>query len=73
MSKTSKFAFLAAVVAIGISSPVLAQSRDDGRNTYGLVNGRNAYDMVVPQDWNSPASTGGGSSGYNANLPTTTD
>lgn len=73
MTKTSKFAFLATVVAIGISSPVLAQSRDDGRNAYGLINGRNAYDMVVPQDSNSPAFTGGGSTGYNANLPKATD
>lgn len=73
MSKTSKFAFVTAVVAIGISSPVLAQSRDDGRNAYGLVGARNAYDRVVPQDSNSPTFTGGGSSGYNANLPKATD
>jgi hypothetical protein len=56
MSKTSKVAFVAAVVAIGISSPVLAQSRDDGRNAYG---------MVPHEDSNSPAFTGGGSAGYN--------
>lgn len=82
MNKTSTFAFLVAVTAIGIGSPVLAsQSRDwrDGRNAYGMVtrNGLNAYGMVtrnglnayakVPhQDLYSPLLNGGGSSGYNA-------
>jgi hypothetical protein len=45
MSKT-KFALLAAVVTIGISSPVLAQSRHHGLNDYGLVNWQNVYDVV---------------------------
>jgi hypothetical protein len=75
MSKTSKFAFLAALVATSIISPVLAaQSRDwsDGRHAYGMVtrNGLNAYGMVTHngpehQDLNSPLLNGGGSSGYN--------
>lgn len=57
MSKASKLVFIATVVAIGITSPVLAQSRD---------NGQNAYAMVPHEDSNSPAFTGGGSTGYNA-------
>lgn len=78
MSKTTKCALLGAVVAIGISSPVLAQSRHNGLNAYGLVNGRNAYDLAIPQGsnapaFNAPALTGGGSIGYNANLPKATD
>jgi hypothetical protein len=71
MHSRSKFAFLAAVVAIGgISSPVLAAPGDwpDGRNDYGMVtrDGRNAYAMMPHEDSNSSAFTGGGSSGYNA-------
>jgi hypothetical protein len=67
MHTRSKFAFLAAVVAIGgISSPVLAASGDwpDGRNDYGMVtrNGWNAYAMMPHEDSNSSAFTGGGSS-----------
>jgi hypothetical protein len=57
MSKTLKFGFIAAFVAIGITSPVLAQSRDSGQN---------AYAMFPNEDSNSPAFTGGGSTGYNA-------
>lgn len=71
MSNT-KVALLAGVVAIGISSPVLAQSGDLGLNGYGLVNGRNVYDLVPQRSnapaYNAPAFTGGGSIGYNANL-----
>jgi hypothetical protein len=70
MNTTSRFAFLAALVAIG-SSPVLAaQSRDwpDGQNSYGMVtrDGLNAYARVPHQDLNSQQFNGGGSSGYNA-------
>jgi hypothetical protein len=57
MNKTSKLAFIAAVVAIGITSPVLAQSRYIGQN---------AYAMVSHEDSSSPEFTGGGSTGYNA-------
>ena len=68
MKKTSKFAFLAAVVAIGISSPVLAkQSRawPDARNTYrmDMRDARNAY--TRGDDLYSMVFTGAGSSGYN--------
>jgi hypothetical protein len=51
MNTTAKFDFLAALVAIG-SSPVLAaQSRDwpDGQNSYGMV----TRDGVPHQDLNS--------------------
>lgn len=78
MNRTSKFAFLAALVAIGISSPVLASQRPGGRSIYGAVpregriahgivtrNGLNAYARVPQQDLNSPLLDGGGSSGYN--------
>jgi hypothetical protein len=70
MNTTSKFAFLATLVAIG-SSPVLAaQSRDwpDGQNAYGMVtlDGLNAYARALYQDLNSPQFNGGGSPGYNA-------
>ena len=68
MKKTSKFAFLAAVVAIGISSPVLAkQSRawPDVRNTYrmDMRDTRNAY--TRGDDFYSMVFTSAGSSGYN--------
>lgn len=71
MNTTSKFAFLAAVVAIGgISSPVLAASGDwpNGRNSYGMIthDGWNANAMVQHEDLNSSRYTGAGSSGYNA-------
>jgi hypothetical protein len=79
MRKMLKFVFLAAVVAVGINSPVLAARWSDGRNAYGMTtrDGLNAYGMVahdglngytrVPhQDLNSPLLDGGGSSGYNA-------
>jgi hypothetical protein len=71
MNTTSKFAFLAAVVAIGgISPPVLAAPGDwpDGRNNYGMStrDGRNAHAMISHEDSNSSVFTGGGSSGYNA-------
>ena len=51
---TLKFAFLAAVVAIGISSPVLA-AQSDGRNA-----------MVSHEDVYSSRLNGGGCSGSNA-------
>ena len=69
-------ALLAAVVTIGISSPVLAQSRHHGLNDYGLVNWQNVYDVVArfaAAPLKAPAFTGGGSIGYNANLPKATD
>ncbi|HTV88126.1 MAG TPA: hypothetical protein VME41_03830 [Stellaceae bacterium] len=59
----SKLVLIAAIAAIGIASPVLAKSRD---------NGRHAYAMVPPADGGSsvhaPAFTGGGSQGYNESL-----
>ena len=64
MLKTSTFPLIAAVVAVSLASPVLAQSRD---------NGRNAFAMVPHGDVNAPAATGGGSSGYNADISKKTD
>jgi len=64
MISTSKLALIAAVVAIGLTSPVLAQSRD---------NGRGAFAMVPHSDESSPAATGGGSAGYNADIGKKTD
>jgi hypothetical protein len=48
---------LAAVVTIGISSPVLAQSRHHGLNDYGLVNWQNVYDVVRKVRTLRPRST----------------
>ena len=60
MLKTSTFAFIAAVVVASVASPVLAQSRDNGRDAFAMVpRGDGAY---------SPALTGGGSAGYNADI-----
>jgi hypothetical protein len=65
MLKTSTFALIAAVVAVSVASPVLAQSRD---------NGRGAFAMVPRGDGaNAPELTGGGSSGYNADIGKKTD
>lgn len=65
MINTSKIALIAAVVAIGLASPVLAQARDSGRG---------AFAMVPHGDWsNAPAATGGGSIGYNEDLAKRTD
>jgi hypothetical protein len=59
MNTTSKLAFIATVVAIGISSPVLAaQSRH-------RPDGQKAYAVVQHQDLNSSRFTGAGCSGYN--------
>ena len=46
--------------AAGIASPVLAQSRDSGRNTFGMVPPNSTFA--------DPALTGGGSIGYNTEL-----
>lgn len=64
MSKTSKLALIVAIAA-GIASPVLAQSRDDGRNAFGMVPPNSTFA--------DPALTGGGSVGYNAEIPQKTD
>jgi hypothetical protein len=65
MLKTSTFALIAAVVAVSVASPVLAQSRDNGYNAFAMVpHGDGA---------NAPALTGGGSSGYNADIGKKTD
>lgn len=73
MNKTSKWTFLAALVATSVGSPVLAAHWRDGRiaqatndhdglAAYGMVRGAglNAYEN------SSPRLNGGGSSGYNA-------
>ena len=65
MISTSKLALIAAVVAIGLTSPVLAQSRDNGRGAFAMV--------PHSDDANSPAATGGGSAGYNADISKKTD
>lgn len=64
MSKTSKLLFIVAIAA-GIASPVLAQSRDHGRNAFGMVPSNSTFA--------DPALTGGGSDGYNTELPQRTD
>ena len=65
MLKTSTFALIAAAVAVSVASPVLAQSRHDGRDAFAMVpHGDGA---------NSPALTGGGSAGYNADIGKKTD
>jgi hypothetical protein len=64
MSKTSKLVLIVAIAA-GIASPVLAQSRNNGRDAFG---------MVPPNSTLAdPALTGGGSAGYNADIPQKTD
>ena len=60
MLKTSTFALLAAVLAVSVASPVLAQSRDNGRGSFAMV--------PHGDDANAPALTGGGSAGYNADI-----
>jgi hypothetical protein len=64
MSKTSKLILIVAIAA-GIASPVLAQSRDIGRNAFGMVPSNSTFA--------DPALTGGGSAGYNADLPKKSD
>jgi hypothetical protein len=69
MSKMSKIALIVAIAA-GIASPVLAQSREYGRD----ASGRNAFGMVPPNSsYADPSLTGGGSAGYNAAIPQKTD
>lgn len=65
MLKTSTFALIAAVVAVSVASPVLAQSRDNGRGAFAMVPSNATFA--------DPALTGGGSAGYNADLPQHTD
>lgn len=66
MFKTSAFALIAAVVAVSVASPVLAQSRHNGRNAFAMVphNDGAAYSSAV---------NGGGSVGYNADIGKKTD
>jgi hypothetical protein len=64
MSKTSKLVLIVTIAA-GIASPVLAQSRDIGRNAFGMVPSNSTFA--------DPALTGGGSVGYNADLPKKSD
>ena len=64
MIRTSKLVLIVAIAA-GIASPVLAQSRDSGRNAFGMVPANSTFA--------DPALTGGGSAGYNAELPQRTD
>jgi hypothetical protein len=64
MSKTSKLVLIVAIAA-GIASPVLAQSRDAGRNAFGMVPSNSTFA--------DPGLTGGGSAGYNAQIPQKTD
>jgi len=59
MTKRSKLVLVVAVTA-GIASPVLAQSRDNGRNAFGAVPPNSTFA--------DPALTGGGSIGYNTEL-----
>lgn len=64
MSKMSKLALIVAI-ATGVAAPALAQYRDDGQNAFG---------MVPPNSTSAdPALTGGGSTGYNADIPHKTD
>lgn len=64
MTKTSKLVLIG-VVAAGFTSSVLAQSRDSGRKAFGMVPSNSTFA--------DPALTGGGSVGYNAELPQHTD
>jgi len=64
MTKTSRL-ILIVTIAVGIASPVLAQSRDSGRTAFGMVPSNSTFA--------DPALTGGGSSGYNTELPQRTD
>jgi hypothetical protein len=67
MIKTSKLLLIAAIAAAGIASPVLAQSRHNGRNAYAMVPITVSHN-TAPWQATDPAYTGGGSSGYNENL-----
>jgi hypothetical protein len=63
MTNTAKLVLIAAISALSIASPALAQSRDDGREAFGMVP---ADPTFLPA--NDPAYTGGGSHGYNEGL-----
>jgi hypothetical protein len=65
MISKSKLALIAAVAAIGIASPVLAQSRDSGRDLFDVAPSNVAASTVY-----DPAATGGGSIGYNESQTT---
>ena len=63
MTNISKLVLVAAIAALSIASPALAQSRDDGREAFGMVPPNATFSPA-----NDPANTGGGSHGYNENL-----
>jgi hypothetical protein len=67
MIKTSKLLLIATIAAAGIASPVLAQSRHNGRDAYAMVP-TIASPGETPWQATDPAYTGGGSSGYNESL-----
>lgn len=68
MTKTLKL-ILIVTIAVGIASPVLAVSRDNGRNAFGMVPSNGPSNSPFAD----PALTGGGSAGYNAEIPHLTD
>jgi hypothetical protein len=65
MISKSKRALIVAITVIGVASPALAQSGDNGRDIYDLVPSSAAVSPGY-----DPATTGGGSAGYNENLIT---
>jgi hypothetical protein len=67
MFKTSKLLLIATIAASGIASPVLAQSRHNGRDAYAMVPTIVSHN-ATPWQATDPAYTGGGSNGYNENL-----
>jgi hypothetical protein len=67
MFKTSKLLLIAAIATAAIASPVLAQSRYNGRDAYAMVPVIVSHN-ATPWQATDPAYTGGGSAGYNENL-----
>jgi hypothetical protein len=64
MIKQSKLILIAAIAAVSLASPVLAQSRhtrDDGQRAFAMV-------PATGSGLHDPAITGGGSRGYNENV-----
>lgn len=66
MIRIPKLVLIAAIAAAGIASPVLAQSRDNGRNAFAMV----PPDATAISPAHDPVYTGGGSRGYNEYLLT---
>ena len=75
MSGVARLGLFAVVAAVGMASPAFAQTshQHEVRRSLGTTgdhqSGLNAF-AAVPRNIDSPALTGGGSTGYNESLRT---